>query len=292
MINLLGSIVFTSYLLLSFKVTERFRLNTFHVIVFNYIACVITGSLANGSFPVTASNIKTPWFSWSVLMGVLFISLFNIIGYTAQKVSVAVASVANKLSMVIPFVFSIFLYDEPAGWIKITGILVALLAVYCTMLPTAAAPGTTNSNNPWRMVLPLVLFIGSGLLDALIKYVEQRYLDAGNSDDYLVSGFFTAAFCGVIILLYQVLIKKTAFSYKSILAGIAIGVPNYFSIWFLVRVLKDYPNNSSRIMPINNMGIVLFCAVGAWLLFKERLSVINWVGIVLSVIAIALIAYG
>jgi uncharacterized membrane protein len=40
------------------------------------------------------------------------------------------------------------------------------------------------------------------------------------------------------------------------------------------------------------MGIVLFSAVMAWLLFKEKLSLINWIGIGLAVGAIALIAYG
>jgi uncharacterized membrane protein len=40
------------------------------------------------------------------------------------------------------------------------------------------------------------------------------------------------------------------------------------------------------------MGIVLFSSVMAALLFKERLSIINWIGILLAVGAIALIAFG
>jgi multidrug transporter EmrE-like cation transporter len=40
------------------------------------------------------------------------------------------------------------------------------------------------------------------------------------------------------------------------------------------------------------MGIVLFSAVTAWILFKEKLSFINWAGIALAIAAIALIAYG
>ena len=71
-----------------------------------------------------------------------------------------------------------------------------------------------------------------------------------------------------------------------------IGVPNYFSIWCLLQVLKQYADNSSAIIPINNMGIVLFSAIVAWLLFRERLSAINWAGILLALGAIALIAYG
>ena len=42
---------------LSFKVLERLRINTFQAIVFNNLACVITGSLFNGHFPVNAAAI-------------------------------------------------------------------------------------------------------------------------------------------------------------------------------------------------------------------------------------------
>ena len=40
------------------------------------------------------------------------------------------------------------------------------------------------------------------------------------------------------------------------------------------------------------MGIVLFSTLVAAILFKEKLSAINWAGIVLSAIAIYLIAFG
>jgi multidrug transporter EmrE-like cation transporter len=40
------------------------------------------------------------------------------------------------------------------------------------------------------------------------------------------------------------------------------------------------------------MGIVLCTALVAWLIFKEKLSAVNWLGIILSLGAIALIAYG
>jgi drug/metabolite transporter (DMT)-like permease len=250
--------------------------------------------MVNGSFPIHSANMKQAWFAWAVLMGMLFISLFNIIAFTAQKVSVVAASVANKLSMVIPFVFSVFLYNESASWLKLFGVVLALVAVYLTLLPVHSNKDikTTTKRNSWLVILPLILFVGSGLLDTLIKYVEQGYLNGGNNNDYLVTGFFTAACVGLTILIYQVAIRKISFSYKSVIAGIAIGIPNYFSIWFLVRVLKEYPGSSSKIIPINNMGIVLVCALAAWLLLKEKLSAPNWAGILLSIISIALIAYG
>jgi drug/metabolite transporter (DMT)-like permease len=294
MIYLAGSIVFTSWLTLSFKLVERWKIDTFQAIVFNYVACVITGSMVHGGFLNYADVAVQPWFGWACLMGTVFISLFNVIGFTTQKIGVAVASVANKLSLVIPFVFSVILYNEKATALKIAGIIVALIAVVLTCYPRNKNETVQRSakSGVWLYLLPVILFVGSGLLDTMIKYVEQGYLHDENKDEYLITAFSVAACLGVIVLLFQYITRRKTFSFKAVLAGIMIGVPNYFSIWCLLQVLKQYSNNSSAIIPINNMGIVLFSAVVAWLLFKERLSGINWAGILLAIGAIALVAYG
>jgi drug/metabolite transporter (DMT)-like permease len=290
MFFLLGSIILTSYLTLSFKVVERLRINMFQSIVFNYVACVITGSVFLGRFPVDGNSFSLPWFKWAILMGASFIVIFNIIGITTQKIGVAVASVANKLSLVIPFVFSIFLYNEKAGWLKIAGLLLALVAVYLTM--KRQEKQESMHTGKWLLLFPVVLFFSSGLLDTMIKYVEQHFLSEASNNDYLITAFASAAVIGLLLLLFFVLTGKQQFDPRAIIAGLGIGIPNYFSIWCLLRVLKQYTGNSSAIMPINNMGIVLFSAVVAWLLFKENLSGLNWLGIILSLGAIALIAFG
>jgi len=59
-----------------------------------------------------------------------------------------------------------------------------------------------------------------------------------------------------------------------------------------MKFLKIFPSQSSAKILVNNMGIVLFSSVVAWLLFKEKLSLINCAGILLSIAAIALIAFG
>jgi drug/metabolite transporter (DMT)-like permease len=291
MIYLIGSIVLTSYLTLAFKVCERYRVSVFQAIVFNYITCVITGSFVNGSFPVNTTMMQTPWFRWACIMGVLFVSIFNVIGMTAQKIGVAVASVANKLSLIIPVVLSVYLYGETvAGW-KMAGIAVALLAVILTCYQPATGNKEEKSGG-WKYLLPAILFIGSGLLDALINHVQKQYVTDENSNAYLISGFLSAATIGSVLLLIQYITKKLRFAWKHLAAGVLIGIPNYFSIWCLVHFLKQSPWQSSASIPVNNMGIVLFSSVMAWLLFKEKLSKINWLGIGLSLLAIYLIAFG
>ena len=294
MIYLLGSIVLTSYLTLSFKVLERFGIPAFQAIVFNYITCVLTGIVVNGSMPVEQIAAGGAWLWWAMIMGIVFIGLFNVIAFTAQKVGVAVASVANKLSLVIPFVFSIILYNETTGWLRIAGIFIAIASVLLTCWPSKKDPAETGRSLSLflKIALPLFLFIGSGLLDTMVKYVEQTYLNNSNQNAYLISSFATAAIVGVIVLVSLVVTGQQKFDRRSVVAGIIIGIPNYFSLWCLVAVLKRNQGESSAIIPINNMGIVLFSSIAAYLLFRERLTVINWIGIFLSIAAIALIAFG
>lgn len=292
MLYLTGSIVLTSYLTLSFKACEKYGVNVFQAIVFNYITCVITGSFVNGSFPVHQSNIATPWFIWACIMGAMFVSIFNVVAITAQKNGVAVASVANKLSLIIPVILSVYLYRESvAGW-KAAGVTLALAAVIFTCYTKKKVDADKTEKGLMVYIWPSVLFLSSGLLDALINHVQITYVTEENNNDYLVSSFFSAATIGSSILLIQYLRRKQKFQWKNFLAGILIGIPNYFSIWCLVHFLKQSPWQTSASIPVNNMGIVLFSALAAGILFKERLSKINWLGIVLSIIAIYLIAFG
>lgn len=292
MILLLLSILLNAYLILSFKLIERYGIPVLQAIVFNYFTCVVTGSIVNGALPINAAT-NHPWFYWALLMGAMFVSIFNLIGFTAQRIGVSVASVVTKLSLVIPFLFSIYLYTEKVTVFQITGILLALAAVVLTSVPDRKTQQASHALSSFmRLLIPIALFISTGLLDTLVKYVEQGFLNKANSDAFLITSFATAATIGALVLASLVLSGKQKFHPASILAGIAIGVPNYFSIWSLVKVLQLNPGRSSAIIPINNMGIVLVSSVLAYLLFNEQMTKINWLGIMLAIAAIALIAFG
>ncbi len=293
MIYLIGSIVLSSYLTLAFKACGKYDINIFQAIIFNYFTCVITGSIVNGSFPIQVTSFSQSWFQWACLMGVLFICIFNIIGITAQNISVAVASVSNKLSLIIPVVLSVYLYGEKVVGYKLIGVLIALIAVFFTCYSSSKKEQSNkDSVSKLTYILPLILFVGSGLLDALINHVQKNYVNDGNSNAFLISGFASAGCIGAIVLGIQFIRGKQIFKFKNLVAGILIGIPNYFSIWCLVRYLKNSPWPSSASIPVNNMGIVLFSTIVAGLVFKEKLSKLNWIGILLSVIAIYLIAFG
>lgn len=296
MIFLIGSIILSSYLTIAFKLCDRFGIDKFQAIVFNYMACALTGCVVSGSIPSFSESVSSPWFVWALLMGAAFIIIFNLIALTVQKAGLAVASVASKLSLIIPFVFSIFFYNDHAIPMKIVGVVLALVAVVLTLYPhaTPVDQGTNkkSSFNLQVVVLPFIVFVTTGLLDTLIKYVEQYFITPANNDQYLITSFSAAFLLGLLYLGFLLVSGRTKLSAKAFAAGVLIGIPNYFSIWCLMKVLKEYSTISSVIIPVNNLGIVLFSSIVAWLFFKERLGRINWVGIALAIVAIALIAFG
>ncbi len=295
MFFLLGSILLSGFLTIAFKICDRYGINKFQAIVCNYGVCALTGSLFTMSLPSFGEASRQPWFSWSLVMGIFFIASFNLIAFSVEKNGLAIAAVASKTSLIIPFIFSVILYNEQAPVITVAGIVLAIIAVILTLWPGRVANGLVKPGGKSTVVyivLPLLVFLATGFLDTLIKYVEQHFITSGNNNQYLINTFSVAFVVGLLLLLVQVFARNIRFRPRALLAGVVIGIPNYFSIWCLMKVLKEYPNFSSVVIPVNNMGIVLLSALVAWLFFREKLTVLNWAGIILALLAVLMIAIG
>lgn len=295
MLFLLGSILLSGFLTIAFKICDRYGINKFQAIVCNYGVCALTGSVFTLSTPSFVAAAQQPWFTWSLLMGVFFIASFNLIAYSVEKNGLAIAAVASKTSLVIPFIFSVVLYSEQAPFITLAGIVLAIVAVVLTLWQSKAKSSVVKKPKKYtgvHVMLPLLVFLATGLLDALIKYVEKHFMTPDNNNQYLIHTFLVAFIAGLLLLMFQLFFRSVRFQPRALLAGLVIGIPNYFSIWCLVKVLKEYPTLSSVVIPVNNMGIVLLSAVVAWLFFREKLSVLNWVGIILALLAVLMIAIG
>ena len=289
MIFLTLSIIFSAYLVLSFKVFERLNINSFHAIVVNYLACVITGSFLNNSLPDYNAFIKADWFIYSAILGISFIIFFNVMSIITMKQGATVTSVANKLSMVIPVMLSFYLYDDKINTLKILGILISLIAVVCTSLKEDSNKHQLKLSS---LFLPILLFIGSGMNDTLIKFAQVNHIaDENNRNGFNICIFSVSFFAGFMFMLYDIFILKNRFEFKSIIAGIALGIPNYFSMYFLLKTLALPGWNSSTIFPINNIGIVSLTSLLALIIFKEHLSKLNWVGLFLAFIAIIIMFF-
>ena len=280
MIYLLFSVFFSSIIFIVFKLFDKYQINTLQAIVINYvIACGIGLITYSGVIKVNEIHQK-PWFIGAIILSVLFISVFNVMAKTAQNNGVTVASIAGKMSVIIPVVFGVILYQEKLSIIQITGIILALIAVYLT---TTKGKTILQKN---QFVFPILLFIGSGIIDTSIKYIQINYVINSELPYFMGAVFCFACIIGLCILSTQ----KKIFQSKSIIAGIILGLINYYSIYFLLKALDTKNLLSATVFTINNVAIVMFTTLLGIILFKEKLNVKNWIGIGFAILSILLIA--
>jgi drug/metabolite transporter (DMT)-like permease len=270
-----------------FKLFPRFGINALQAIVTNYLVCVITGIVFVGNIPFNDTVFHAGWFPWALAMGVMFISIFNLLAYSTKVDGITTTIIANKLSLVIPVIFSVILYHEHIGIGKISGIIIALPAIYL------ASRVAGRSDKPQNLFWPFVLFAGSGLLDTSVKYVQYNFLSSKDLQAvFTVYCFGVAGSIGLAVVIIMLLAKKIVLSWRNIVAGVCVGVPNFFSIYFLIRMLHSNFMQSSAAIPILNIGILVASAVTAIIFFREKSNALRMIGLALSIIAILLIAYG
>ncbi|HXC03310.1 MAG TPA: EamA family transporter, partial [Bacteroidia bacterium] len=278
MIFLLLSIVFNSMLFLILKYFEIFRVNTLQAITVNYVTAFGMGVLTSTGTNSLQTVFHAGWAWVAVVMGSFFILVFLLIARTAQEIGVSVATVANKLSVVIPVALAVLFYHNSLGWTKITGILIAVTAVFLTS-KKERDPAIAVTFKAKAFVLPAVVFLGSGIIDSLVNYAQEKLVPETDSSLFLACGFAVPACIGLVLVLFKVLFRKEGFQLKSITGGIILGVPNFISIWCLMKALNSHYAESSVIYPLNNMGIVILCAGSSFVLFREKFSFRNIAGI-------------
>jgi drug/metabolite transporter (DMT)-like permease len=269
-----------------FKLLSKYEINTLQALIINYVTACICGII----FQKNAINIteipQYEWFPYAIGLGAMFIIVFNLMAITTQRNGLSVVSVAAKMSVVIPILFGLLYYKESLGVFKILGIIIALIAVYLASIKEKEG----LKINPSNLIFPILVFLGSGIIDTTLKYLEGEFIAENDIPIFSATIYAMAAFIGVIILLFQIINGQMHFKLKNILGGIALGIPNYFSVYFLVQALRSDILESSGVFTVNNVAIVMISTLLGILLFKEKLLPKNWIGIGLAVLSILFIA--
>ena len=291
MVFLIFSILSSAAIYVIFKYIDRLKIATFDVIIINYITAAILGYFLSD----TQANIfpihQNQWFPYAVLIGILFILMFVVIAKSSQIVGIAITSVSNKMSMIIPITFSIIIdpLDQLTN-LKAIGIILAIVAVFLSVYRKRKV-----EFDPRNIYLPLILFLGMGIVDSIVKYAQQYYVNDNVLPLFTVILFIMAAISGLITKLLRKTPFKALINPKTLIWGALLGISNYGSIYFVIRALnyKDTIGNNlggSVVFGINNLGVIALSVLIGLIFFKEKILKINWIGIIISLIAIYILS--
>jgi drug/metabolite transporter (DMT)-like permease len=285
-IYLLLSILFNAVLFVIVKLFAKFNIDALQALVVNYFVAFLVGLFFLDTSIVPNEIMNENWFKGSILLGFVFISTFYATTLTSQRNGLSVASVASKMSVIIPISLGVILYNEHLGFIKIIGIALALIAVYFT-----SKKETGEVQQASNLLYPILVFFGAGTIDASLKYLQTFHVPSNQIGLFSSVTFFCAFSVGILTILFLTLRGKIQFSGRNILGGIALGLPNYFSLYFLVKMLEAKAFESATLFTIHNISIVLVSTFVGILFFKEKISIRNAFGIGLALFALYLVTY-
>lgn len=283
------SILFSSVINLIFKYFDKYKIDNQQAIAVNYWVCVFTGiAVSDVGEHLNMGIYQHPWAQFTLGLGALFILVFFGMAVTAQKFGISVSVIAAKMGVIFPVLYAFIILKDVAGYQLIIGILISLFGVYLVSRKERSAVAIKSTF--WFLLLPFAVLIGSGFIDLSLKWIEIR-LDGVPASVPTILIFFSAALVGSIITVFRLISGRSKLKLKNILGGVLLGIPNYFSIYFLFKALQSNLFQTSQVYPLNNIGVVLLSTLLSILIFKEHLSRKNRIGVALAILAIVLISW-
>jgi drug/metabolite transporter (DMT)-like permease len=284
MTELIISILSSSVLFFIFRLFPKYGVDTAQAIIVNYFTAFTCGCLVNRAVPSIAELQETHLLPYILLAGFLFISLFIGMGISSYKNGIGTTSVAVKMSMALSMIFFVIAYDEPVTWVKVLGFLLAFAGIFLITFEKNTAEKRSNA-----LVLLLFLFVGSAGLDILLNYVNKKLLGDYPDSLFTAFGFLAAGMLGLIWMTTEYIRKKRTFSWNNVIGGIVLGIPNYFSIYLLIRSYETTGWKDTVTLAITGIAIVAIAALCGMLIFKESAKWQKLAGLTAAIGAILLL---
>jgi drug/metabolite transporter (DMT)-like permease len=231
-----------------------------------------------------------PWLWFAFTLAFVFILGFNVLAASIGIHGVSITTLMQKMSIVLSASLSLILYQESLGWQKLIGIFIGVCAVLLSGGRSVFKNKKLNSQNS-LYVLPLLVLVVSAFVELGLQYAEIHFLMGNDRHLFNTSLFSFAGILGVLFLLYRHyrMGDSLVFRTRDLLGGVLLGIPNYFSIYFLIMSIST-GLEGSFVFPVINISVLLLSITGSVILFRERLERPQFFGLLLAIVSIVLIS--
>lgn len=278
MLHLVLAMLCSGSLALIFRVTEARGLNRLAVTAGNYATAVVVALTLLGTDDLGVPDPTTILIA--IPAGLLFFGSFIFYQRAVRDHGPGTAAMFGKLGILVPTILSMVLWREYPDPVRSLGIALALVAVGITMVPVRGHAKAAGTARP-RPLLVLLL-LSMGLAEFANKVFERSVPDGSRS--VFLAILFAAA---LVFPFVTMAIRGTRPSRTELLAGVAVGVPNLFSSFFLIASLRSLP--AAVVFPIYSAGSMAVAVLGGRLLFGTRMPRSQGVAAGLALVALVLI---
>ena len=284
MFNLIIAVLCSVAVSVLLKVARKRHIEIQQAIAFNYIVALsLSWFLLKPDFKgleftdFIAQSENTPIF---LALGILLPSVFIIMSKALEFAGIVRSDAAQRLSLFLPILAAFLIFHETLSQSKVVGIVLAFVGLFCLL-----SKPNQQSAVAFRGVLALVgVWFGYGIIDILFKQVAK----SGGAFPTTLFIAFSLAAC---IMFIYLLFKRTQWNVASVVGGIILGVLNFFNILFYIKAHQSFGSNPTLVFAGMNIGVICLGTITGALIFKEKISKINWLGIVFSLCAIFCLYY-
>jgi drug/metabolite transporter (DMT)-like permease len=251
-------------------------------IAMNYVvASALTWFLLNPNL----STIKTDETSIALFtaLGILLPTVFVFMSRAVRYAGIIKSDAAQRLALFIPILASFTIFGEVLTQTRMIGLVLAFAALICLVYKSNH---NKSSGSTAQIVGSLLaVWLGYGVIDVLFKQVAK-------SGSATPANLFAAFVLSGVLIFAYLLLKRIRWSSNTVLAGVLLGVLNFGNIWFYIRAHQVFSTNPTLVFAGMNIGVItLGTLVGAFA-FREKISRINLIGVVLAIAAIVCLFYG
>lgn len=220
-------------------------------------------------------SLHAPTLLYGVAYGLsLLVSMYC--GFSALACGpMAITSVIASFSLIIPYIFGIFVFGEKA---KATGVCGIVLIAAALMLMNFKKP--ENLSRKW-WILSLLTFLTNGICSVLQKYHQLAY-----PGEYQTEFMLTAMAVVFAVLLAVSLVKRQSEKVEITALGCVSGVLNALANYLTIYLSAT--ENASTLFPI----ISVANAVASWCFgrfaFGEKLRTAQLFGLALGILSVLL----
>lgn len=268
------------------KMARSRGIDVAQAILINYITAIILCIyLLKPSFDV--SQIMANGAFIFVALGVLLPSVFIIMAKAVQMVGIAKSDVAQRLALFLPILASFTIFGEDLTLAKGAGLILAFSSLIAlTYKPVHHTDVKVSDTTDFKRAAAILggVWLGYGVIDILFKQMAK--LGSAFPDTLLVS--FVLAF--VLLFIYLVM-NRTKWQPKSLASGVLLGALNFANILFYIKAHQVYKDDPTLVFAGMNIGVICLGAVVGLVIFREKISKINGLGILLGVLAVWCLFY-
>jgi drug/metabolite transporter (DMT)-like permease len=250
------------------RVFEHKKGNRTVIIASNYI---LAGLLA---FLLSRKTAAAPAvYYFGAVLGLFFFTGFFLFSKAIKTKGIAGAVTIGRLSLAIPVALSISLWGEKPAVTDILSLVLVFVVIFTW-------EGKIGKLSP----ILLALFLLFGSIDSAIKFFKLKF--PGTDDSFfLIIVFFSAMVWGWL----YIFLSRREVKITDIGRGLLLGIPNYFSTYFVLRALETIP--AYIVFPFINIGMIILSALSGYVLFKEKLSRKKILLLFLGAAAVLLLTY-